>query len=100
MNPSRRKFLKTSAKAAAVTGVAATIPINLRCSSPNEQLVVGAIGIRNQGFANLKGFLNQDNVVCGAICDIDSRILDARAKELEEEFEQKPLRYIGTVGGQ
>ena len=93
MNPSRRKFLKTSAKAAAVTGVAASFPINLRCSSANKQLIVGAIGIRNQGFANLKGFLNQDKVVCGALCDIDSRILDARAKEVEEEFNQKPLLY-------
>ena len=93
MNPSRRKFLKTSAKIAAVTGVAASLPVTLRCSSPNKQLVVGAIGIRNQGFANLTGFLKQPNVVCGALCDVDSRILNARAKEVEEKFGQKPVLY-------
>jgi len=93
MNPSRRKFLKTSAKMAAVTGVAASLPVTLKCSSPNKQLVVGAIGIRNQGFANLTGFLRQPNVVCGALCDVDSRILNARAKEVEEKFGQKPILY-------
>jgi predicted dehydrogenase len=54
---------------------------------------VGAIGIRNQGFGNLRGFLNQPDVVCGALCDVDSRILRARAEEVEKEFSQKPLLY-------
>lgn len=93
MNPSRRKFCKDSLKIMAGTGIAAMVPLKLSCASENDKLVVGAIGLRNQGWANLKGILAVENVECGALCDIDSRILDSRAKQLLEENEQQPVLY-------
>ncbi|UCG27768.1 MAG: Gfo/Idh/MocA family oxidoreductase [Bacteroidales bacterium] len=93
MNPSRRKFIKTSTRIAAATGMAAMIPVKLSCSNANDQFIIGSIGLRNQGFANLRGFLEQPNVICGALCDIDTRILDARASQIEEEYGQKPVHY-------
>ena len=93
MNPSRRKFVKKSAKLIAGTGLAASLPGQAGCSSPNEKIVVGAIGIRNQGFANLNGILPIPNVELGALCDIDESILNGRAKQLEEKYDVKPKLY-------
>ncbi len=93
MNPSRRNFLKNSAKIVAATSIISTIPSQLSCSNPNKKIVVGAIGLRNQGWANLNGLLKQPNVECGALCDIDEKILQGRAGQVDKEYQSKPKLY-------
>jgi predicted dehydrogenase len=91
MNSNRRKFIKTSTFATASIGV---FPgIMSACQSANEKIVVGLVGCRGMGFSNLKAFLNQPNVECGALCDVDRNVLAIRAEEVEKIQGKKPLLY-------
>lgn len=93
MNPSRRKFFKNSVKIIAATSIVSAFPGQVSCSKPNKKVVVGAIGLRNQGWANLRGILKQPNVECAAICDIDDNILSGRAGQLEKDYQIKPTQH-------
>lgn len=87
----RRSFLKQSA---VVTAGIAAIPtiMNAGCS-PNEKVHVGLIGCRGMGFNDLKSFLKNDDVECIALCDVDKRVLELRAGEVEKLTGKKPLMY-------
>jgi predicted dehydrogenase len=91
MNSDRRNFIKTSALATAAISAFPTI-MNA-CASPNDKIVVGLVGCLGQGFANLKAFLSQPNVECGALCDVDRNVLEERAAEVEKIQNKKPLLY-------
>ena len=80
---SRREFCKTSTKLAVGAGLVSMMPLVSRCSS-NDKIVFGAIGVRNMGFSNVRSFLKNPNVECGAICDIDDEILNQRAAEVDQ----------------
>jgi len=80
---SRREFCKNSTKLAIGAGLVSMLPLTSSCSS-NDKIVFGAIGIRNQGFANVRSFLKNPNVECGAICDIDDEILTRRSADIEK----------------
>ena len=80
---SRRAFCKNSTKLAIGAGLVSMLPLTSSCSA-NDKIVVGAIGLRNQGFANLRSFLKNPNVECGAICDIDDEILNRRSADIEK----------------
>jgi len=91
MDTNRREFIKKSAVAAAAIS---SVPTFLNaCASPNEKVTVALIGCRSMGFNNLQAFLNEDNVECLALCDVDSQILESRAKEVESLTQKKPLAY-------
>lgn len=91
MNSDRRKFIKTSAIATAAIGTFPTI-MNA-CASPAEKVNVALIGCRSMGFSNLKSFLNQDNVECLALCDVDSNILESRAADVEKQTGTRPQTF-------
>jgi predicted dehydrogenase len=91
MNSDRRKFIKTSALATAAISAFPTI-MNA-CASPNERIVVGLVGCLGMGFNDLKAFLSQPNVECGALCDVDRNVLEERAAEVEKIQNKKPLLY-------
>ena len=87
----RRTFLKQSA---IVTAGIAVVPaiLNAGCS-PNEIVNVALIGARGQGFENLKSFLKNKDVNCVAICDVDTRVSEPRAAEVEKISGKKPVIY-------
>ena len=85
---SRREFVKNSTRLAIGAGLVSMMPMTSSCSS-NDKIVVGAIGLRNQGFANLRSFLKNKNVECAAICDIDDEILNRRAADVEKINEKR-----------
>ena len=85
---SRREFCKNSTKLAIGAGLVSMMPLASRCSS-NDKIVFGAIGVRNMGFSNVRSFLKNPNVECGAICDVDDEILNQRAAEVEKINEEK-----------
>jgi hypothetical protein len=91
MKSSRRKFIRNSVIATTAMG---TFPTILRAGySANEKIVVGLVGCLGMGFNNLKTFLNQPNVECGALCDVDRNVLEERAAEVEKIQDKKPLLY-------
>jgi predicted dehydrogenase len=88
MNTNRRKFIKHTAVAAAAVSVAPSL-LNA-CASPNEKINVALIGCRSMGWSDLDAFLKQDNVDCVALCDVDSKILEERAAEVEKRTGTRP----------
>lgn len=99
MNPTRRKFIQHTGTLAAGIGLAGLFPeeglaLVRRHISPNDRIGVGAIGINGMGWSNLSAMLkNNPDVVCTAICDVDSNVLAKRAGELEKNFSMKPVQY-------
>lgn len=88
MNTNRRNFIKNTAVAAAAVSVAPTI-LNA-CASPSEKVTVALIGCRSMGWSDLDTFLKQENVECAALCDVDSKILEERAAEVEKRTGKRP----------
>ena len=102
MSSTRRSFLKRSAMAAAATGAPALFIRNAHSrraakaaggTSPNDKIVVGAIGINGMGFSDLRSLLKVPNVECGALCDVDQDVLAKRASEIYEMTSVKPAVY-------
>jgi len=90
----RRTFLKTSA-ATLAAGVASPSVwskewVDMKLSGPNDRIHVGLIGCRNMGWSNLTDFLLLPEVDCIALCDVDQRILQEKAKELEKIRNKAP----------
>lgn len=91
METDRRNFIRTAVLAVTAAGA---FPAVLRAGiSPGEKVVIGLIGCNGMGFSNLKAFLNQPGVECGALCDVDRNVLENRAAEVEKLQNKKPLLY-------
>ena len=88
MNSDRRNFIKKSAIATA--GVSAAPAFLNACASPGDKVNVALIGCRSMGFSDLTTFLEQDNVECLALCDVDSNVLEARAADVEKQTGARP----------
>ena len=86
---SRREFCKTSTKLAVGAGLVSMMPLTSSCNTENRKIVIGAIGLRNMGFSNLRSFLKNPDVECAAICDIDDEILNRRSAEIEKINEDR-----------
>ncbi len=50
--------------------------------SPNDQINIGAIGIKGMGWANVNAALKVEGVNLVALCDVDKNVLDERMGEL------------------
>ena len=76
---SRRIFIKNTAMAAGAMGIMELIPLDMIASmrkriGANDKINVGLIGVRGQGFSDLKAMLRMSEVNLIAICDIDRAI--------------------------
>lgn len=91
---SRRKFLQTSL----VAGGALALPyyVPARAFGANERIVLGFVGVKNQGTANLKKFLSYNGKLCdvAALCDVDSQVL-AAASGLTKKSVEGPVELFG-----
>ena len=76
---------------AAVAGLGAPAYLKTAASGimANDRVNVALIGCRNMGWGNLTDLLLHDEVQCLALCDIDSSVLDSRAKELSGKQKTK-----------
>ena len=98
MHGSRRTFLKNSAAFTAGAVITSSMAGALTSCS-TKTIVVGAIGIRNMGYADMRAFLRQnseenpDNVILKALCDVDEKVLHQRAAWVEKETGKKPDLY-------
>ena len=86
----RRSFVKKTGTVAGTTVAAAIIPWSVSCSSPSEKIGVGLIGCKNMGFSDLTAFLDEENVECYGICDVDKNILEERASAVEKLKNKRP----------
>jgi predicted dehydrogenase len=79
-NFTRRNFLKTVALSTAALGVNA--PTWSRAAGANDDIRVAQIGFRSQGAGHISTLSKMKGVRLVALCDVDSRVLEAKAKEL------------------
>lgn len=94
MDSTRRNFIKTASLLAAGSVLPADIISETgRTVERSDKLLVGLIGARGQGFANLLSFLKNPEVECVAISDIDENILKSRCSDIEKQGFPKPALY-------
>lgn len=68
----RRGFLKGGLAAAAAVGFPTIVPATVfGANAPSNRIVMGSIGVGNQGANNLKAFLNEEQVQLAAVCDVN-----------------------------
>ena len=95
---SRRIFIKNTAMAAGAMGIMELIPLDMIASmrkriGANDKINVGLIGVRGQGFSDLKAMLRMSEVNLIAICDIDDTQLNNRKAELVKAGFSNPIIY-------
>jgi len=92
--PNRRTFLRQSAMAAAGIGAVSFVPMNVlaasRRVSPNDKIRFGVIGCNGMGWSNMRSLLLIPEVECVALADVDQRVLDRRAGDVEAMRGKKP----------
>ena len=86
-NINRRSFIKGSL----LTAASLSLPVRSysQVISPGEIINVGCIGIGGRGNDHIKGMLDLQNKTKGvrvvALCDVDQKILDARADSVNKQ---------------
>lgn len=94
----RRNFLQKSAISVAGLGLTPLIGASYASvygqTAPSNKVKVGLIGCRNQGWSNLKTFLQYPEVECVSLCDVDDEWLQQRAAEVETISGKKPGQLV------
>jgi predicted dehydrogenase len=96
LRTSRRSFVKKTALGAAGLAVSPAIwtrPGFARVNTPSNEVRFGAIGIRGMGFSNINSFLQQDDIRCVAICDVDDEVIVRRSADTAERQGAAPEHY-------
>lgn len=86
----RRMFLKQSAATAAGLGLFNSVSGTGSGIPASDKINVGVIGCNGMGFSDLTAFLKNPEVECIALCDIDDRVLQRRAADVEKIRGKKP----------
>ncbi|MGE3819921.1 MAG: Gfo/Idh/MocA family protein [Isosphaeraceae bacterium] len=87
--PSRRGFLKISSGIVAISGLRET-PSQARPAGANDTVVVAMMGLRGRAGDLLRGFSGMDGVKVKTLIDIDSRLYDKSAAEVESRQGSRP----------
>jgi predicted dehydrogenase len=95
MKLNRRKFIKKTTVSAAGAGLFSILPSEIWSSpvSPGDKINVALIGCNSQGFWDLRCHLDNADVNCVALCDVDSKVLNNRAAEIKKSYSQEPKLY-------
>ena len=78
----RRAFLATSAAAGAAT--LAALQAKPVIAGANDVIRMGVVGMRGRGVSHIQGFQKLAGVEVVALCDVDEKVLGARADALEK----------------
>lgn len=87
---SRRTFLKSSGTAAAGITLVSSLSGTMASCAASNKVNVGLVGCNGMGFADLKTFLENPQVECIALCDVDESVLNRRAADVEKIRGKKP----------
>ena len=99
MSPTRRDFLSHTSKLLAASGLTGLTTSPLLSDADNkrkyaaDKIVVALIGCRSMGFGDLQNALKIEGVECGALCDVDSEILERRTADVAKLQGKPPLQY-------
>jgi predicted dehydrogenase len=97
MKSTRRKFISDTTRLTAAAGLTGFVPSISGTARPkgsaNNKVAVALIGARNMGYGILSHAINQPDVECAAICDIDDRVLDDKIEEVFLKTGKRPARY-------
>ena len=88
MNLSRRKFLGASA-AAVIAGTAT----QGAAFGANDRIRMCCVGIRGRGGEHIKSFGSSENSEVVALCDVDDKVLQSRAKQVQKSSGKRPKTY-------
>ena len=88
---SRRSFL--GSVAGGLTTMSALNWRILASQQPNDQIVLGMIGVGGMGMGRLRQFLAHPDVRIGAICDVDRAHIDRALAEVEKTGAHKPKTF-------
>ena len=88
----RREFIRNATFATAGITAFPTI-LNAGQVAASDKITVGLIGCKGQGWANLRAFLGQPEVVCAGLCDVDRNVLEQRAADVEKLAGYRPKLY-------
>ncbi len=90
----RRAFLRKGLTTACSTwALPYVITHSVRASNgrpaPSERVTVGHIGVGGQGGGLLRGFLGVDRSQSVAVCDVNKRNRDAKAKQIDQRYGER-----------
>ena len=89
----RRDFLKTTGLTTAAIGFPTIIPStalgNAATPPPSERIVVGGIGLGNQGGNDFVNFYNNKDVQYVAVCDVRKNIREDRKAKVDDHYKNK-----------
>ena len=100
---SRRRFVKGAVAggfaATAASRILGKSASSLRALGANEDIRIACIGVHGRGWSHVRAFLDIEGVRVTALCDIDRKVLNGRAKELEKRARDKkkpvkPEKYV------
>jgi hypothetical protein len=84
---SRRSFLKASAAAVVLPWI---IPASAQGrdgrTAPSERIVMGGIGIGNQGGGDQSAFLGRNNVQYVAVCDVKQAVRESCKRRIDQHY--------------
>ncbi len=89
MTLSRRRFLGASAAAVMTAGIMTRGNV----FGANNRIGVCVAGINGQGNSHIRDVTAEDDAEVLALCDVDQRVLERRAAELEQATGRKPKMY-------
>ena len=87
MDDSRREFLKSGAKAAAVVAVPGrlrALDAAGRVLGANDRVRVAIVGLRGRGESHIEGYGALPNVEIAALCDVDDSVMSQRLGEVQK----------------
>jgi len=89
----RRQFIKAVGLASAAVALPTFIPATALgragAVAPSERIVVGGIGLGNQGHGDFGGFLGSSDVQYVAVCDVRKNVRDGAKREVDERYKSK-----------
>ncbi|MEP6727513.1 MAG: Gfo/Idh/MocA family oxidoreductase, partial [Bacteroidota bacterium] len=98
MANNRRGFISNTAKIIAASAIQGFVnPVQKQTTSKEiaagDKIVLGLIGARGQGMADLRQALKQPGVECAAVCDVDDAVLTERTADIEKIQGKPPKQY-------
>lgn len=88
----RRRFLQGSAAATTLSlgGLSSALAGAANKPAPNDRIAVAVVGLHGRGGHLLRTFCKLPDVEVRCLCDVDQRVLDQRAAEVEKLSGRRP----------
>jgi predicted dehydrogenase len=93
LRTSRREFIKAAGLVSAAVALPTFIPASALgrggAVPPSERIVVGGIGLGNQGGGDFGSFLGRAEVQYVAVCDVRKNVRDGKKAQVDERYQSK-----------